>query len=176
MTQPTAQTTAQPTAAFQDKILTLLAPLFLVATGGDVGAARETVRATLVDYRARTDDELRLAALVVAFGFGALDALSRAANPDLTLEAVMDLRDNAIALSQAGDRTQAALDRLLKRRPDETRSTAEPTDLPASIEVDDLLTFARKQAPVGRADVKAKQQRDFRTLDVRPSGSRTTLH
>jgi hypothetical protein len=176
MTQPTARTTAQPTAAFQDKILALLAPLFLVATGGDVGAAREAVRATLVDYRARTDDELRLAALVVAFGFGALDALSRAANPDLTLEAVMDLRDNAIALSQAGDRTQTALDRLLKQPPDDATLLAGSATLPVSVDVDDLLAFARKQAPVSRAGIKAQRQRDLRMLHVTPSGSRPTLH
>jgi hypothetical protein len=170
------QLTPQPTTAFQNKILALLAPLFLVATGGDVGAAREAVRATLVDYRARTDDELRLAALVVAFGFGTLDALSRAANPDLTLDAVMDLRDNAIALSQAGDRAQTALDRLLKQPPDDAASLAEPATLPVSIDVDDLLAFARKRAPASRAGVKAQRQRDFRTLHVTPSGSRTTLH
>jgi hypothetical protein len=176
-TRPTGvHPTPQPTAAFQDKILTLLAPLFLVATGGDVDAARETVRATLIGYRARTDDELRLAALVVAFGFGALDALSRASNPDLTLDAVMDLRDNAIALSQAGERSQTVLDGLLKRRAHGAASMAEPAALPASIEVDDLLAFARNQAPVGHAGVKAKQQRVFRTLRVTPSGSRTTLH
>jgi hypothetical protein len=140
-----------------------------------VGAAREAVRATLVDYRTRTDDELRLAALVVAFGFGALDALSRAASPDLTLEAVMDLRDNAIALSQAGDRTQTALDRLLKQPPDNA-SSGRPATLPVSIELDDLLAFARKQAPISRGGVKAQRQRDFRTLHGTPSGSRPTLH
>jgi hypothetical protein len=170
------QSTTQPTVAFQDKVLTLLAPLFLAATSGDMGAARETVRATLADYRARTDDELRLAALVVAFGFGALDALSRATSPDLTLEAVMDLRDNAITLSQAGDRTQTALDKLLKRRPDEAEPVAGPAGLPVSIEVNDLLDFARKRAPVSVAGVKAQRQRDFPTPHLTPSGSRPTLH
>lgn len=175
MAKPNNQPPAQPTSAFQDKVLTLLAPLFLIATGGDVGAAREAVRATLVDYRARTDDELRLAALVIAFGFGALDALSRAASPDLTLEAMMDLRDNAITLNQAGDRAQTALDRLLKRQPDRASSTARLAALPASIEIDDLLAFARPRAPVSPAGATAKRQRDFRTLPVTPS-SRTTLH
>ncbi len=176
MAKPITQSLAQPTSAFQDKVLTLLAPLFLVATRGDVGAAREAVRTTLVGYRARTDDELRLAALVVAFGFGALDALSRATSPDLTLEAVMDLRDNAITLNQAGDRAQTALDRLLKRRPDQALPTAGLAALPASIEADDLLAFARNPSPVGHIGATAKRHRGSRTPPITSGGNRVTLH
>jgi hypothetical protein len=127
------------TPAFLDCILTLLEPLFLPATAGDSEAARATVRETLADYGARTDDELRLAALVVAFGFGALDALGKAANKDLSLDEVMDLRDSATALSTAADKSQVALDRLQKQRP----ARVQPATLPDSMEGRDLVTFAR---------------------------------
>jgi hypothetical protein len=113
MSQPVAFT-----PAFLDKVLTFLAPLFVAAAGGDMGTARQTVRATLASYHTRNDNELRLAALVVAFGFGALDALGKAADRALSLDQVMDLRDNATALSQAGDRAQTMLDTLRRRRPE----------------------------------------------------------
>jgi hypothetical protein len=63
MSQPVALT-----PAFLDKLLTVLAPLFLTAAGGDMGTAREAVRSTLASYLARNDNQLRLAALVLAFG------------------------------------------------------------------------------------------------------------
>jgi hypothetical protein len=158
--QPMPQPTFLPvtiTAVFLDKILTLLAPLFLAATGGDVSLAREAVRATLAGYNARTDDEVRLAALVVAFGFGALDALGQAANPDLSLNQVMRLRSNATALSRAGHQNQAVLDKVRKQASAEPAPEPEPAapelpasieppvspELPASIETPDLLAFAR---------------------------------
>jgi hypothetical protein len=134
MSQPIAVT-----PDFLNKILTLLAPLFLAATDGDMGAAQEAAHHALIDYGARTDDELRLAALVVAFGFGSLDALSKAADKDLSLDEVMDLRDNATALSTAGFQSQTALDRLQKQRP----TGARPAALPPSMEGRDLVTFAR---------------------------------
>jgi hypothetical protein len=132
------------TPAFLDRILTLLAPLFLAATSGDMEAARETVRALLADYGARTDSELRLAALVVSFGFGSLDALSKAANPALSLDEVMDLRDNATALSKAGDHCQTALDKLQRQRP--VKAAAVAADLPASLEGPELVMLARAAA------------------------------
>jgi hypothetical protein len=114
MSQPLAIT-----PAFLDCILTLLEPLFLPATAGDSEAARATVRETL--------------------GFGALDALGKAANKDLSLDEVMDLRDSATALSTAADKSQVALDRLQKQRP----ARVQPATLPDSMEGRDLVTFAR---------------------------------
>jgi hypothetical protein len=173
MSQPAAIT-----AAFLDRILTLLAPLFLAATGGDMVAARDAVRSTLASYHARTDAELRLAALVIAFGFGALDALGKAVDPDLSLNQVLRLRGNATALSRASHQNQAVLDRLHKVGPAEPAPEpgAEP-DLPASVETQDLVSFTRAIAPARtqppapltrqqrraaeRADEKAKRQQDY---------------
>jgi hypothetical protein len=170
------------TPAFLDKILTLMAPLFVTATGGDVEAARETVRATLASYQARNDNELRLAALVVMFGFGVLDALSKAADPALSLDQVMDLRDNATALSQAGDRAQTALDALRRRRLAESAAGPRLNALPSSVGPDDLLAFVRSE-PVVRGI--GTQSRTGGTGDPRPGsqprrgaagGGRTTMH
>jgi hypothetical protein len=153
------------TPAFLDRILTLLAPLFLGATGGDMAAARDTVRSTLASYHVRTDNEVRLAALVVAFGFGALDALSKAANRELSLDQVMDLRDNATALSAAGHQNQAVLDRLRKPRQAEPAPDPEPAGVPAGTNVNDLRSFERS-GPQARGTEQAAQ----------PAGRRTTMH
>jgi hypothetical protein len=155
MSQP-----ALATAAFLDRILALLAPLFLAATGGDIEAARDAVRSTLASYQIRTDAELRLVALVIAFGFGALDALGKAASPELSLNQVMRLRSNATALSRAGHQNQAVLDRLRKQSPVAEPHPAEP-DLPTSAETEDLITFARHimQAGPRHASPLSRQQR-----------------
>lgn len=155
--------------AFLDQILTLLAPLFLAAAGGDSEAARDAVRQTLAEHRARNDNELRLSALVVAFGFGALDALSKAANKDLSLDEVMDLRDSAIALSTAEHQSQLTLDKLQKRPP----TAAMPADLPASAESRDLVAFASSfdaDAQGGQRKSAAKASRDA------PRAGRETMH
>jgi hypothetical protein len=145
MSQPVAIT-----AAFLDKILALLAPLFLTAAGGDVEAAREAVRSSLACYNARSDGELRLAALIVAFGFGALDALSRAVDADLSFNQMMRLRSNATALSRAGHQNQAVLDTLRKQAASEPAPEPEPVeaDLPDSIETPALVAFARAIQPI----------------------------
>lgn len=133
------------TAAFLNRILGLLAPLFLAATGGDLAAAREAVRDMLDGYEIRNDNELRLVALTIAFGFGALDALGQAANPELSLNQIMRLRSNATALSRAGHQNQAVLDKLHKQTESETPPEPDPAEplLPSGSEAADLIAFAR---------------------------------
>jgi hypothetical protein len=133
------------TAAALDKTLAFLAPLFLDKPTGDIGIARQAAKATLAGYAARTDRELRLAALIIAFSFGALDALSRAVDPTLSLNQMLRLRGNANALSRAAHQNETRLLALQRR------SGAEPPDeadrqadvLPASIATQDLVAFTR---------------------------------
>jgi hypothetical protein len=155
MSQP-----ATITAAFLDRILTLLAPLFLAATDGDLTAARAAVRSTLASYHARNDTELRLVALTVAFGFGALDALGRAADPELSLTQVLRLRGNAAALSRASHQNQRILDKLRGQNaaPEPQAEPAEPS-LPDSAETENLITFARSVIHTQSAAPFSRQQR-----------------
>ncbi len=140
------------TAAVLDRILAFLAPLFLDSATGDAAAARQAAADTIAGYNAQTDRELRLAALTIAFSFGALDSLSRAADPGLPVNQVMRLRGNANALHRAGQQNEVRLDKLRRQPPltsehAEPRSVAvqpEPTDdFPASSAAPDLLAFAR---------------------------------
>ncbi len=135
------------TAAAMERVLVLLAPLFLEVPGGDVAAARDAARASLADYAARTDRELRLAALAIAFGLGALEALSRSQDPALTVPQATRLRANANALGRAVVQAEVRLDKLRKQvpsaEPDTAVGSATGEELPASSRTDDLVAFVR---------------------------------
>lgn len=141
------------TTAVLEKIIAFLAPLFLIPGASDIATARETASTTLASYGARTDRELRFAALSIAFGFGALEALSKAAAPDLPPNHALRLRGNANALNRAAQQNENRLEKL-QRQPEvaETEEHAENAmldalagTLPASSETADLLAFVRAQ-------------------------------
>jgi hypothetical protein len=108
------------TDAVLDKILGFLAPLFADVVAGDTAAARTAAQSTLASYGARNDRELRFAALSIAFSFGALDALSRAADRELPPNQVLRLRGNANALNRAGLQNEAWLEKAQRQPMDET--------------------------------------------------------
>lgn len=144
------------TAAVLDRILALLAPLFLAAVGGNAAAARDAANALLASYEPRTNRDLRFAALAIAFSFGALDALSRSADPDLTLNQVLRLRGNANALNRAAQQHETRLDKRAQQP--EVAVPEEIPDLPASGEIGDLVAFVR---PAAAAPGLSRQQRRF---------------
>jgi hypothetical protein len=155
--------------AVLDTILAFLAPLFLGATGDDMQAARRAAKAMLDSYGARTNREIRLAALAIAFSFGALDALSRAASLDLPVNQVLRLRGNANALNRGAEQNEKRLEKQLQQPPAETKEPdpkAEP-ELPASAATDDLVAFVRASWKAQKAEAAAqpapmsRQQRRF---------------
>jgi hypothetical protein len=140
------------TAAALDKTLAFLAPLFLDTPAADIAAARQAASATLAGYAVRSDRELRLAALIIAFSFGALDALSRAINPVLSMNQMLRLHGNANALNRAAHLNETRLLALQRQSAGEPLSEADPPIevLPASIATQDLVAFTRpapKAAP-----------------------------
>ena len=143
-------------ATVLDRVLALLAPLFLSAAAGDTEAARDAASALLASYDPRSNRELRLAALAIAFSFGALDALSRASDPDLPINQVLRLRGNANALNRAAHQNETRLD----KRPSQPEAAPpeEPGELPASSETGDLIDFVRAAPP---APGLSRQQRRF---------------
>ncbi len=155
------------TQAVLDKILGFLAPLFLDAVKGDAAAARGAANAMLASYEARTNRQLRLAALAIAFSLGALDSLSRAADRDLPLNQVLRLRGNANALNRAAHQNETRLERQqLQADAAPPEATADP-DLPASGATDELVAYVRsawkaeKTAAAQPAAPLSRQQRRF---------------
>jgi len=131
------------TAAVLDKLLGLLTPLFLSAAADNGAAARDAAKAMLDSYGVRTNRELRLAALAIAFSFGALDALSRAVDRDLPLNLVLRLRGNANALNRAAEQNENRLEKQLRQAEIAApEATPEPA-MPASSATDDLVAFVR---------------------------------
>jgi hypothetical protein len=147
---------ASLTQAALDRILDFLAALFLPATAGNAEAARGAALALLGSYEISNDRQLRLAALAIAFSFGALDSLSRAAAPELPVNQVLRLRGNANALNRAAQQHEAKLENGLGQP--EAAPAGEPAALPASSETEDLLSFLRAAAP---AVPMSRQQRRF---------------
>ncbi|MFL5283494.1 MAG: hypothetical protein ACJ8AW_21490 [Rhodopila sp.] len=146
------------TPAVLDRILALLATLFLPSTAGNLEAARSAAAALLASYDVRTGRQLRLAALAIAFSFGALDSLSRAAAPELPANQVLRLRGNANALNRAAQQNEAKLEKLIGQ-PEAAPEAAvfdEPLDLPASSEPPDLLAFLHTASAT---PVLSRQQR-----------------
>ncbi len=82
-----------------DTVLLVLIPLFLPVTRGDVGMAREAATGVLNDYKAATQEELRLAGEIVTYSLNALQALAESADPDIPISRVIRLRGSASSTS-----------------------------------------------------------------------------
>jgi len=111
------------TPVFLERIVALLVPLFLTAAGGDAEAAGHAARCMIASYDVETEEEIRLAAEIASFGFGALDALSSSMDPDLSPRAVLRLRGSANAQHRSAHQCQRTLDRLRQQR---RTSSAQP--------------------------------------------------
>jgi hypothetical protein len=104
------------TPAIVDTILEHLAPHFLLGADNDLPTARQAASQMLAAYAVETDEELRLAAEIVSFGFHALEALSEAAAADLSLNKKLRLRGSAVSLSREAHKSQRKLDQLQRAR------------------------------------------------------------
>ncbi len=142
-------------AAFLDRLVVFLAPLFVTATL-DIEAAGIITRETLLSYGARTDRELRLAALNLAFSISALDAMSRAADPLLPLNQTLRLRGNANALNRAANQTEARFDALRKQHDDVPDAECA---LPDGRSAEELLAFAKSHLAPSPAPLSRQQRR-----------------
>jgi hypothetical protein len=102
--------------AFLEEMVACLLHLFIRGAGGNEAAARYAVLSTLAAYDPEDEQELRLAAKIISFGFATLEGLAKAMNSDLPLNAVLRLRGNANAAHRSGHQCQRTLDKLQKER------------------------------------------------------------
>jgi hypothetical protein len=103
-------------AILLDLILGRLALLFITATTTDPAAARQAATEMLAAYAPETPAELRLAAEIISFGLHALEALSQASHPDMSLTKILRLRGSAVSLSRESHKSQRKLDQLQRDR------------------------------------------------------------
>jgi hypothetical protein len=136
------------TPAILDTVMGHLAPHFLIATNGDLQAARDAAGHLLAAYNAETEAELSLAAEIVTFSFHALEALGEAAAPDLPLNKKLRLRGSAVSLSRESHKAQRKLDQLQRARltpPVQSEpQTPPPPDKPGTDQALGLIEFARQ--------------------------------
>ncbi len=179
--------------AFLEQIVAHLVHLFIRGAGGDEAAARHAVLSTLAAYDPTDEQELRLAAEIISFGFAALEALAKAMNPDLSLSAILRLRGNANAAHRSGHQCQRSLDKLRKERrtaaglaaartpgtPANTADTAEATHAshPVSTQPDPRPDQSRQQRREHeRKALKAQRKQTERArLDARMASRTATL-
>jgi hypothetical protein len=104
---------------FLDLIVTLLTPMFLAVTAGNLGHARAAAMETVNAYRTENNLDLLAVAQIIAFGMAALGSLSLAMADNLSLSMVLRLRGNAVSASRAGEQCRRTLQ---EPRPDRLQS------------------------------------------------------
>jgi hypothetical protein len=181
--------------AFLEEIVAHLLHLFIRGAGGDEAAARHAVLSTLAAYDPTDEQELRLAAEIISFGFAALEALANAMNPDLSVSAILRLRGNANAAHRSGHQCQRTLDKLRKDRrtasglaaarspapelPADPADTAEATNAghPMSTQPDPRSNMSRQQRrELERKALKAQHKQTERArLDARMASRTAAL-
>jgi hypothetical protein len=155
--------------AFLEEMVAHLLHLFIRGAGGDEAAARHAVLSTLAAYHAEDEQELRLAAEIISFGFAALEALAKAMNPDLPLNAVLRLRGNANAAHRSGHQCQRILDKLRKERRAAAANLPAPK-IPARSAVSPEAVTASQPEPIQPApqpDLSRQQRRELERKAVK---------
>jgi hypothetical protein len=112
----TPATTRNLPEAILETVLNGLAAVFLAAVNSDADAARHAAARMLDVYRPQTEDELRLAANIIAFSFQALSALGQAAALDLPVDRALRLNASAVSLSREAAKAERRLVQLRKAR------------------------------------------------------------
>ena len=159
---------AHPADVLMNLIVNLLAPMFLGASGGDIGFARAAAIDTVNAYRIRNNADLVTIAQIIAFGLAALGSLSLSMADDISLSMTLRLRGNANALNRSAEQNRRAL------REASGNSTTRP-DAPASIPSVELADQAALSASVAAAqqtaaDIRTRLQ-DAQPATVSPSAT-----
>ena len=90
-------------------IVAVLAPMFLTASGGDIGFARLAAMETVKAYRARDNADLISIAQIIACGLVSLGSLGLSLADNLSLSMTLRLRGNAVALNRSADLSRRAI-------------------------------------------------------------------
>lgn len=97
--------------------LFLITPFFMDGAADDETCARAAAKELLASYGASSAEELQIVTECIIFAYAAMDTLRQAkADPDLTDDRRLRLRNNAAALSCASQRNRRGFDALRKLR------------------------------------------------------------
>ncbi|HET6607006.1 MAG TPA: hypothetical protein VFG62_10075 [Rhodopila sp.] len=134
-------------------ILGQIATLLLDGASGDRKAAWLAAVETIRAHDPQTEQELRLAARIVAFSLQAGEALAQAADPNMPLTRVLRLRTGAVSLSREAEKAERRLEKLREARlrglPEDSEPLPEPQRAGKTTE---LIDDNRKVAAYARAN------------------------
>ena len=137
-----------PADILMNFIVSLLAPMFLTASGGDIGFASMAVLETVNSYRVRNLGDLIAVAQIVAYGLAALGSLSLSMDDGLSLPMILRLRGNANACTRSAEQNRRALEKPCSgdRQPHQHRAHPRPADARYEAEVMANLADTKKLA------------------------------
>jgi hypothetical protein len=148
---PASNLSVAPSDILLHLVVTLLAPVFVMASDGDILFARMAALETVSIYRARNPADLIAIAQIIACGLTALGSLSLSMADDLSLSMTLRLRlrSNVVALNRVAERNRRVLQ-------ESSADTARPAGSQQTAE-DDF------DAAMAAADVAAMQPRPTAT-------------
>jgi hypothetical protein len=153
----------EPEEVLMHLVVTVLMPMFIGATGGDMYLARLAAFDTVNAYRFNNHVDLLSVAHIVAFGLVALGSLSLSMADDLTLSMTLRLRGCANALHRSGEQSRRALKDDLAQpatphRPEPTVPTGPPPDpvADAGYEAAVIAGVAETQKRVAEANARLR--------------------
>jgi hypothetical protein len=162
-TEVEAEIPLHPSDMLMSLIVTLLAPMFLCVSAGDIGMARMAAIETVNAYRARNYADLVAVAQIIAFGLAALGSLSLSMDDDISLSMTLRLRGNANALNRSAEQNRRA---LRESRHDNAATTPTPSlPIPSIMDEDrnefeSLLTPEAEQQLASEAQARLQDPRD----------------
>ena len=144
--QPAELTDLHPSEILMALIVTLLAPMFLGVTAGDISLARLAALETVNAYQARNQADLIAIAQIIACGLAALGSLSLSMDDDISLSMTLRLRGSAVALNRSAEQNRRVLNQPLRDNPTlyQVEMPSDPETTPAATADD--LGIARAEA------------------------------
>jgi hypothetical protein len=109
MSETATAAPVRPAEVLITLLVTLLAPMFVGASGGDIVLARLAAIETINDYRARNHADLIAVAQIIGFGLAALGSLSLSMAGDVPLSLTLRLRGNANACTRSAEHNRRAI-------------------------------------------------------------------
>ena len=144
---PDREILLHPAEALTHLIVTLLAPMFLMTSGGDLLFARMAALETVNAYRARDHVDLIAIAQLVGCALAALGSIGLSMADDLSLSMTLRLRGNATAMNRSVEHARRA---LKEPRP----ATATQTEVDPAYEATVLAQLAEAKKVVEEAQAR----------------------
>jgi hypothetical protein len=159
-------------------VVTLLAPMFITASGGNLELARNAALETINAHRVRNHVTLLAIAKVIGFGLATLGSLSLSMMDDLPVPLILRLRGNANALDRSADRNERKLEMSYPNGGEPSGPGFDEAEVRASVAEAQRRAAeaqARSQAPQPRlAERAAPNPPAPRQQATEPSGGRTS--